>query len=271
MPRPASIRALVLALALLTARSAASWPSERGPSLTSKRPKIRPAMRGRPSVSNSSPMRSVKRIVSGSMVLPTDCWVHSVRTERYTGLRPGARSPRGSVPCRGRELEIGQEEGGELRAPAQARLAIDRYRVLSHRAFAPPGRGGDLLVAMPLEQQEGHLALGGGEAPATELLVDRDAQTLERVAGARLPGVALGHPLGKRAAERGGRAGGAQPAPPEPDRGRQCSGDEGDFIQHVGREPARRRIEHEVDGTPDHDRPEPHAARHPHPEQLVFF
>src|SRR5262249_8096222 len=49
------MRVSVLMLALLTPRSAASWSSERDFSLRSNRPKIRPAVREKPSASKNTP------------------------------------------------------------------------------------------------------------------------------------------------------------------------------------------------------------------------
>ncbi len=45
--------------------------------------------------------------------------------------------------------------------------------MLPNGALAAAGAGGDLLVPMPLQQQERHLALGGGQPPGAELGVDR--------------------------------------------------------------------------------------------------
>ena len=116
--------------------------------------------------------------------------------------------------------------GGQLGAACQARLRVDRARLLADGALAHAAQLGDLLQAQALEQQQAHFALGGGEAPAFELLVDRSGQPGQRVR--RLLAPARGLSAGQVEIALGLAAGlhgrGAVPPGPAPGPGRAAQG-----------------------------------------------
>ena len=79
--------------------------------------------------------------------------------------------------------QVVQEEGGQLGATGEPGLLIDGDGVLPHRPLAAPGRSGDLLVAVALQEQQGHLTLGWGESPGGELPIDGHPEPGERGKG----------------------------------------------------------------------------------------
>src|SRR5512146_448927 len=90
-----------------------------------------------------------------------------------------------------RQHKVLEKKCGELRAPPVSRLLVHGHGMLSHRPFAAPRGVGNGLVALSLEEQKRHLALGGSESPALELVVDRPAESRQSRLRACSPRVAL--------------------------------------------------------------------------------
>src|SRR5690242_10927210 len=92
----------------------------------------------------------------------------------------GMSSVRGNGRARRRgQHDALEEEGRELGAAAEPGLLVDGDRMLANRALAAPRLVRDHLVALPLEETQRHVALGGGEAPRIEALVHRATEPLE--------------------------------------------------------------------------------------------
>ena len=66
-----------------------------------------------------------------------------------------------------------EKECRQLRSIPQARLPVDRKRLLSDGRFRGGTRGGDLFMAESFQHEEAHLAFGRTESPPLELAVDR--------------------------------------------------------------------------------------------------
>ena len=64
-----------------------------------------------------------------------------------------------------RQEQILEKECGQLSAARQVRFAVHGHGVLADRTLAPAEQRRDFLVAVPLQEKEGHLALGRRQVP----------------------------------------------------------------------------------------------------------
>src|SRR5687768_682196 len=97
-----------------------------------------------------------------------------MKTSSYSGRVGGLWIARGR-----RQREVTEGERRQLGPPAHAGLAIERDGVLTHGSFTPVGGGGDLLVTLPLEEEQRALPLRRGKLPLPELLAHRPGQPLK--------------------------------------------------------------------------------------------
>src|SRR5690349_13048018 len=111
--------------------------------------------------------------------------------------------------------------------------------MLTTCSFAATGCGGNLLVTHCLEQQQCDFALRSSEMPCIELVVDGNAESVQRSFSAIAPRVPLGLPLLQRSLHDVQSRGRASPLQPEIRRDAYARDHDERLPDHVNRKPTR--------------------------------